>query len=177
MKKVLAGSFAAALLAVGVSAPDADAAQNPPMQEAAKDAAKTLTVTGCLKAGDTPDSFTLSDLKWKDDKAVGTSGATAPAAPPVAATSLKLIPSASTKLGDHVGHTVEVSGTIGDKAGERGRPERSGGPPRGERADRVERPQRADGLRHLLLRRRSDSRSIPWPARHRSGWLFASGWG
>jgi hypothetical protein len=85
------------------------------MQET-KDAAKTLTVTGCLKAGDTPESFTLSDLKWKDDKAVGTSGATAPAAPPVAATSLKLIPSAATKLADHVGHTVEVTGTIGDKA-------------------------------------------------------------
>jgi len=113
MKKVLAGSFAAALLAVGVSAQTPP--QNPPMQET-KDAAKTLTVTGCLKAGDTPESFTLSDLKWKDDKAVGTSGATAPAAPPVAATSLKLIPSASTKLGDHVGHTVEVIGTIGDKA-------------------------------------------------------------
>ena len=80
MKKVLAGSFAAALLAVGVSAQTPP--QNPPMQEAAKDAAKTLTVTGCLKAGDTPESFTLSDLKWKDDKAVGTSGATAPAAPP-----------------------------------------------------------------------------------------------
>jgi hypothetical protein len=58
----------------------------------------------------------LSDLKWKDDKAVGTSGAVTPAAPPVAATSLKLIPSASTKLSEHVGHTVEVSGTIGDKA-------------------------------------------------------------
>jgi hypothetical protein len=114
MKKVLAGTFAAALLAVGVSAQTPP--QNPPMQEAAKDAAKTLTVTGCLKAGDAPESFMLSDLKWKDDKAVGTSGAVTPAAPPVAATSLKLIPSASTKLSEHVGHTVEVSGTIGDKA-------------------------------------------------------------
>ena len=145
MKKGLAGTFAAALLAVGVSAQTPP--QNPPMQES-KDAAKTLTVTGCLKAGDTPDSFTLSDLKWKDDKAVGTSGA-APAAPPVAATSLKLIPSAATKLGDHVGHTVEVIGTIGDKAAGSARPERSGGPPLGERADRIERPQRADGFRHL----------------------------
>ena len=113
MKKVFVGTFAAALLAVGVSAQTPP--QNPPMQDA-KDAAKALTVTGCLKAGDTPDSFMLSDLKWKDDKAVGTSGATTPAAPPVAATSLKLIPSASTKLSDHVGHTVEVTGTIGDKA-------------------------------------------------------------
>jgi hypothetical protein len=116
MKKVFAGTFAAALLAVGVSAQTPQAPpQNPPMQEA-KDAAKALTVTGCLKAGDTPESFTLSDLKWKEDKAVGTSGAVTPGAPPVAATSLKLIPSASTKLSDHVGHTVEVTGTIGDKA-------------------------------------------------------------
>ena len=113
MKKVFAGTFAAALLAVGVSAQTPP--QSPPMQEA-KDAAKTLTVTGCLKAGDTPDSFMLSDLKWKDDKAVGTSGAVTPATPPVAATSLKLIPSASTKLSDHIGHTVEVTGTMGDKA-------------------------------------------------------------
>ena len=116
MKKVIAGTFAAALLAVGVAAQTPQAPpQNPPMQEA-KDAAKALTVTGCLKAGDTPDSFTLSDLKWKEDKAVGTSGAVTPGAPPVASTSLKLIPSASTKLNDHVGHTVEVTGTIGDKA-------------------------------------------------------------
>ncbi len=116
MKKVFAGTFAAALLAVGVSAQTPQTTpQNPPMQEA-KDAAKTLTVTGCLKAGDSPESFMLSDLKWKDDKAVGTSGATTPAAPPMAATSLKLIPNATTKLSDHVGHTVEVTGTIGDKA-------------------------------------------------------------
>jgi hypothetical protein len=34
----------------------------------------------------------------------------------VTATSLKLIPSASTKLSEHVGHTIEVTGTISDKA-------------------------------------------------------------
>ena len=113
MKKVFAGTFAAALLAVGVSAQTPP--QTPPMQEG-KDAAKALTVTGCLKAGDTPESFMLSDLKWKDDKAVGTSGAVTPGTPPVAATSLKLIPSATSKISDHIGHTVEVTGTIGDKA-------------------------------------------------------------
>ena len=109
MKKVITGTFAAALFAVGVSAqtPAASPAQD------AKDAPKPATVTGCLKAGDTPDSFTLSDLKWKDDKAVGTAGSTAPAAPPVSATSLKLVGS---KLSDHVGHTVEVTGTIAAKA-------------------------------------------------------------
>ena len=50
------------------------------------------------------------------DKAVGTAGSATPATPPMAATSLKLIGSPSTKLSDHVGHKVEVSGTIADKA-------------------------------------------------------------
>ena len=117
MKKVITGTFAAALFAVAVSAQTPAAGQPPgagqPPQDT-KDAPKAATVTGCLKAGDTPDSFMLSDLKWKDDKAaVGTAGSTTPAAPPVSASSLKLVGS---KLSDHVGHTVEVTGTIAAKA-------------------------------------------------------------
>ena len=77
MKKVFAGTFRSPrLLAVGVSAQTR--APDPAHAGSAKDAAKTLTVTGCLKAGDTPESFMLSDLKWKEDKAVGTSGAVTP---------------------------------------------------------------------------------------------------
>jgi hypothetical protein len=120
MKQVFAGTFMAAAFAVGLAA-QAPAPQSqpptpqsqPPMQEA-KDAGKNVTVTGCLKAGDSADSFTLSDLKWKDDKAVGTSGSAAPA---ISATSLKVIGGPSAKLSDHVGHTVEVTGSIdkGDK--------------------------------------------------------------
>jgi len=114
----------AATFAVGLSAqqpPQSQTPQSPTPQSQAtmqesKDAAKTVTVTGCLKAGDSADSFTLSDLKWSSDKAVGTSGTVTPTTPPISDSSLKLIPSASTKLNDHVGHTVEVSGTIGDKA-------------------------------------------------------------
>ena len=99
----------AAAFAVGLSAQAP--AQSQPMQEG-KDAAKNVTVTGCLKAGDTADSFTLSDLKWGSDKAVGTTGT--PAAPPaISATSLKLTGNpASGKLSEHVGHTVEVTGAI-----------------------------------------------------------------
>jgi hypothetical protein len=114
MKRVFAGTFVAAAFAVSLSAQQPPA-QTAPAQEA-KDAAKTVTVTGCLKAGDSADSFTLSDLKWSQDKAVGTSGAVTPATPPIAATNLKLTGNPSTKLSDHVGHTVEVTGTIGDKA-------------------------------------------------------------
>jgi hypothetical protein len=55
----------------------------------------------------------LSDLQWgkSGDKAVGTSGS-APAGM-ASATSLKLTGSPSgTKLSEHVGHKVEVSGAI-----------------------------------------------------------------
>jgi hypothetical protein len=85
--------------------------------QASKDAkdAKSVTVTGCLKAGEPADTFILSDLKWSDkDKAVGTAGSAVPAEV-ASATTLKIIPSASTKLTPHVGHTIEVTGTVSDK--------------------------------------------------------------
>ena len=128
MKRVLTGSFMAAAFAVGLSAqttPPQSAApqappQAPPAMQESKDAAKTVTVSGCLKAGDSADSFMLSDLKWNRDKdaagAVGTSGSAAPPAAVASATSLKIIPSGSTKLSEHVGHQVELTGTISDKA-------------------------------------------------------------
>ena len=124
MKRMLAGSFLAASFAVGLSAqtapPQTTPPSQPPMQEARDSASKNITVTGCLKAGDSADSFTLSDLKFKQDAkgggAVGTSGSAAPPAAIASATTLKVIPSGSTKLSEHVGHTVEVTGTIADKA-------------------------------------------------------------
>jgi hypothetical protein len=122
MKRVITASCLAAAFAVGLSAqtppqnPPSQPPSQPPMQQEAKDAAKTVTVTGCLKAGDSADSFILSDLKWgSKDKAVGTSGSAAPPAAIASASQLKIIPSASTKLSEHVGHTVEVTGTVSDK--------------------------------------------------------------
>ena len=117
MKRVIAGTFMATVFAVGLSA-QAPAPQSQPQSQPAesKDAAKNVTVTGCLKAGDTPESFMLSDLKWASDKAVGTTGSAAPA---ISATSVKLVGSPSSgKLADHVGHTIEVTGSIekADKA-------------------------------------------------------------
>jgi hypothetical protein len=126
MKRVIAGSFMAAAFAVGLSAQTTPPQTAPPAGQPMQDAAKTVTVAGCLKAGDTADSFTLSDLKWNKDKApgaVGTSGsAGAPPAAIASATSLKLIPSASTKLADHVGHQVEVTGTVSEKSAAAARP-------------------------------------------------------
>jgi hypothetical protein len=113
MKQVFAGTFVAAAFAVGLSAQPLPA-QSQPMQEA-KDATKSVTVTGCLKVGELAETYVLSDLKWADKApaAVATSGVVTPTAPAVTATALNLVGSPSgTKLSDHVGHTVEVTGTI-----------------------------------------------------------------
>ena len=126
MKQVLTGIFLAATFAGGLSAqsaapPQSPYPQAPPMRDSkeSKDAAKTLTVTGCLKAGDLADSFILSDLKWSDKAKgtgpIGTSGSVALPAEIASATTLKIIPGPTTKLSDHVGHTVELTGTVGDK--------------------------------------------------------------
>jgi hypothetical protein len=134
---MIAGTCLAAAFAVGLSAqtyppqsqPPTPQTQPPAAQEM-KDAAKTVTVTGCLKTGDQPDTFVLSDLKWskEKDKAVGTSGS---AAAPISASSLKLIGSPSTKLSEHVNHTVEVSGMISDiKADRPATPPSPSDPPR-----------------------------------------------
>jgi hypothetical protein len=128
MKRVLTGSFLAAAFAVGLSAqttppqttPPTGSSQ-PPMQEPRAGAdSKNVTVTGCLKAGDSADSFTLSDLKFGGSKgsgAVGTSGATGAGAPPAAlasASTLTIKPSGSTKLTEHVGHQVEITGSVAE---------------------------------------------------------------
>lgn len=112
MKKVIAGTLVAAACAVGLSA-QTTPAQTQPMQEA-KDVARSVTVSGCLRAGEAAGAFVLSDLKWSDKTtaAVGTSGVVAPTAP-VTATVLNLVGSPTgTKLSDHVGHQVEVTGTM-----------------------------------------------------------------
>ena len=111
MMRAISAACVAAMFAVSLSAQTP--AQSQPAQD--KDTAKTVTVTGCLKAGETAESFLLSNLKWSQDKAVGTAGTVTPATPPISATSLKLMGSPSIKLSEHVGHTIEVTGTIGDK--------------------------------------------------------------
>ena len=124
MKQVITATLFATAFAVGLSAQAPAPAQPPyspqaqPTMQASKDAAKSVTVTGCLKAGDAADTFVLSNLKWSDKAkatdAVGTAGsATVPAAV-ASATTLKIIPSASTKLTGHIGHTIEVTGTVSE---------------------------------------------------------------
>jgi hypothetical protein len=111
MKRVFAATCLAAAFAVGLSA------QQPPQtpsQTADKD--KTVTLTGCVRAGDQPGSFVLANAK-PDDKApsaTGTSGTTpAPDTKGLENATLRLIGApASVNLSEHVGHTVQVTGTV-----------------------------------------------------------------
>jgi hypothetical protein len=100
----------AALFAVGLSAQDPQ--QRPPAQSSAAD--KTVTFTGCVKAGDTPNSFILANIKADDKEkpgATGTAGAMAKAPD-----SVRLIAAADTKLSEHVGHQVSVTGTLAERS-------------------------------------------------------------
>jgi len=125
MKQVITATLFATAFAAGLSAQAPAPAQPPytppaqPSMQASKDAAKSVTVTGCLKAGESADTFILSNLKWSDkdkaSEAVGTAGSAAVPAAVKSATTLKIIPSASTKLTPHVGHTIEVTGTVSEK--------------------------------------------------------------
>ena len=61
------------------------------MRTSAQDAPKEHSMTGCLRAGDAPDSYMLSDLE-KGPKSVG-------------------IVSSTANLKPHVGHKIEITGT------------------------------------------------------------------
>jgi hypothetical protein len=118
MKRVFTGTCLAAFCAAALSA-QAPASQAPSSQ--AQDSMKTVTATGCLRAGETPNSFVLSDVKWAGKAgtpttATGTAGTAGTAGSAAAATTLRLVGApAGVQLTEHIGHTIEVSGNLNDK--------------------------------------------------------------
>jgi len=113
MKRVFAGSCMAALFAVSLAAQD-PTTQKPSSSSQAAGADKTVTFTGCVKQGDSPSSFILANIKAdekeKGGAATGTTGAMAKAPDQV-----RLIASGDTKLSEHVGHQVTVTGTLSER--------------------------------------------------------------
>ena len=97
------------LAAVGVNAQYPE--QKPADKQMPSKSAQTVTIAGCVREGDTPNTFVLSNV----DAAALTSGATgtsgAPAGSPAATTTVQLITTADIDLKKHVGHKVEGSGS------------------------------------------------------------------
>ena len=108
MKRLFTGTCLAALCAVTLSAQTPS--QPPP--SASQDTMKTVTATGCLRAGEQPNTFVLSNVKWSDKAAGSATGTSGTAAPAPAVSSLKLVGSSASQLTEHIGKTVEVTGTI-----------------------------------------------------------------
>jgi len=71
---------------------------------------KNVTLTGCLAKGETADAFTLTNARTVGETA-GTTGEKA-AAKEASAMTYHLSPGKTPKMEAHVGHTVEVTGTL-----------------------------------------------------------------
>jgi hypothetical protein len=79
---------------------------------------KIVTVTGCLRNGEEPGTFVLSNIKWKEstDRPAGTSGTLPADEKGTSGATLRLVGSAvTTQLNEHVGHSVELTGVIIDE--------------------------------------------------------------
>ena len=86
-------------------------AQAPPPGHTPSEGKGSMTLTGCLKAGTEPDTFILSNVS---SGGTDTAQRTAPGELARTDTSYKLTADSNSniKLKDHVGHKVEVTGTL-----------------------------------------------------------------
>ena len=78
---------------------------------------KNVTLTGCLAKGDTADAFTLTNARTTGETA-GTTGEKA-AAKEASAITYHLSPGKTQKMEAHVGHTVEITGTLEAMSGDK----------------------------------------------------------
>jgi hypothetical protein len=113
MGRLLTAAIVTVICTTGLAAQSTQSAQT-------KDEAQNvpvLTVSGCLRNGDEPGTFVLSAVKWLDKtsaekSAVGTSGSDADNS----GATLRLVGTPSgVRLSEHVGHTVEITGTLIDE--------------------------------------------------------------
>jgi hypothetical protein len=111
-----------ALAAVGVSAQYPE--QKPADKQAPMKSAQSVTITGCVREGDSANAFVLANVDPSALAAVHGSGTTGTAGTPPAGSSatatVALISTADIDLKKHVGHKVEVSGTIAPAKAEPG---------------------------------------------------------
>jgi hypothetical protein len=116
MRRVVIAGALASLIAWSGAPAQADQAD-----QAREAKGKSVTLTGCLAKGDTADSFTLTNARTAGATA-GTTGEKG-AAKESAAT-YHVSPGKTLKMEAHVGHTVEITGTVeampGDKSAKPG---------------------------------------------------------
>ncbi len=122
MRTVLFAAAIAFAFAISASAQATNPQPTPPEQKTTKtqkmsSSGKAVTLTGCLREGDTPNSFQLDNVQMsgatseKATKEHGTTGT-----PPGMASSemgiVRLVGAGNVNLKEHVGHTVQVTGLM-----------------------------------------------------------------
>ena len=113
MRRLLTAAIVAAICNTGLAAQSAQTAQT--KDETQK--VPVLTVSGCLRNGEEPSTFVLTNVKWLDKSsteksAVGTSGSDAD----TSGATIRLVGTPSgVRMSEHVGHTVEITGTLIDE--------------------------------------------------------------
>jgi hypothetical protein len=118
MKALFSTACLAAAFVIALPAQSSQGQTTPDQKETQK--AQILTVTGCLRAGIEANSFVLSDLQWiGSETPAGTTGTPPRGAPPAAASAvtLRLVGApGGVRLSEHVGHKVEITGSLIDEA-------------------------------------------------------------
>jgi hypothetical protein len=126
MKRVVTATCLAAAFAVGLAAQSATSStQTPSASPNQRGATGPRTVTGCLRAGDKEGTFMLTDVVMpagaRSGDTTGTTGGTTAGGETTAGgtgttprppTSIMLMPASDVDLKAHVGHKIEVTGTM-----------------------------------------------------------------
>ena len=126
MKRVFTALSLASAFAVGLAAQQSTTTGQDTQQ--GQRGPRSVTITGCLRAGDTAGTYMLTDVtglpamgRRGGGDTSATAGATTTAgAQGAAGTSVMLSPAADVDLAPHVGHKIEVTGTMGGGRGRRG---------------------------------------------------------
>ena len=126
MNRLIISTCAALAFAVGLAAQTpAPAGQTPAKPDQAAAADKSITLKGCLRAGDAPDTYVLANAAPTTETA-GTAGGAAT----IKGQDVRLIGSpAGMNLKEHVGHTVEATGTIAPQSEKSSAPAATPGAP------------------------------------------------
>jgi hypothetical protein len=118
MVRVFTGTLVAAVLAVamvGAQQPPAAPPQKPAQPNESRpqsDTAKTQTITGCVEKGTGADSFILAEAGTGAAPAPGAKPGEKPAGTSGATKSYALMAKPTEDLSKHVGHKVEITGTV-----------------------------------------------------------------
>lgn len=122
MKRVFTALSLASAFAVGLAAQQSTTAGQDTQQ--GQRGPRSVTITGCLRAGDTAGTYMLTDVTGlpamgrRGGSTSAATGATTTAGAESgtqssAGTSVRLNPAADVDLAPHVGHKIEVTGTMG----------------------------------------------------------------